>query len=579
MYIDIVPNRRSRPAVLLREAWREGGRVRKRTLANLSKLPMAQIESLRRVLRGEKLVPAGVFKVVSSRTHGHVAAVLKAMAKLGIGRLTGVRCRERALVEAMVAARVLRPDSHVATTRWWRTTTLPELLGVASADEDELSETMDWLLARQPKIEKKLLSRQLGGPDPAFFYPSSRDFEGATCPRPRRRHEGDRQQNELRIHCGLLTTAEGCPVSISVLPGETETPQTPLPPLETVRKHTGVRDLVLVGDPNVVTQECTERLRDLEGVWWLTGLRPGGLRRLLEDGAIEQGQFDGRGLLELTHAHYPGERLLASLDRHVAKSRARQRRRLLQATADALDRVRTQVAHGRLRAKERIARRVGAAANRYGVARHFDLDLAGGRFDFAVNEDQVVAEAALDGLCVVRTNVSARRLSAARALRRYEDVGRVERVFQALDGVDLLTRAVPQQPADCARAHLLLAMLAYYVRWHMEEAWRPLLLSDEDLEIGTSRDRVASAHGSPEGPAEWTFERLPHGVRAHEFQALLDGLGTIVRNTCVAPGDKGPGGEDAADTFEADTEPDEAQQRAYALLDDVDRPAAWIGTR
>ena len=566
MYIDIVPNRTSPPAVLLRESWREGGRIRKRTLANLSSLPMEQVEALRRVLRGEKLVPAGAFKVVDSRHHGHVAAVRTAMKKLGIGKLLGYRrSRERDLVEAMIAARVLRPDSKLATTRWWRTTTLPDLLGVSDADEDDLYAAMDWLLARQAKVEKKLASRHLGENGLVLYDLSSSYFEGKTCPLAARGHNRDKKKGKLQVNYGLLTTEEGCPVSISVFPGNTGDPTTLPPQVQKVREEFGLHEVVLVGDRGMVTQKQIDELRPIEGVRWLTALRPNGLRKLLRDGTIQLDLFDERSLFELTHDDYPGERLVACRNPSLAKARALKRKDLLQATADELSKIRVRVRAGRLGGKDQIALRVGKVINRYRVAKHFDLEFADDRFEFSINEQRVADEAALDGIYVIRTSVPAQRMDADSAVRGYKQLCRVERAFRTLKSIDIRIRPIRHRLARRVRAHIFLAMLAYYVRWHMEEAWRALLFADEDQEARATRDPVAPATRSPEALAKCALKKLPNGDEVHSFRTLLDALSTVVRNTCVAPGDA----PHQDNTFDVDTTPDQAQQRAYDLLQTI----------
>ena len=563
MHIDLVPNRNSKPAVLLRESYREGKKVRKRTLANLSALPMEQVEAIRRVLRGEQLVAVpDLFEVVESFHHGHVQAVLATLKQLEFERLIASRrCRERDLVVAMVAARVLAPHSKLATTRWWHTTTLPERLGVVEASEDDLYEALDWLLARQSAIEQKLAARHLQQGGLVLYDLTSSYFEGKTCPLAALGYNRDRKKGKLQVNYGLLTDARGCPVSVSVFRGNTSDPKTLLPEVSKVRAEFGIHSLVLVGDRGMISQKQIDQLQDLEGMDWITALRSEAIRELVEGGTIQLGLFDERNLFEFTHPDFPHERLMACRNPDLARLRAHKRRELLAATQKELERVRGMVARGRLRGQDAIGVCVGRVVNRYKVAKHFQLGIHERAFAFAIDEAQVAREAALDGIYVIRTSLPAERLTAADSVRAYKDLSKVERALRSFKTVDLHVRPIHHRLADRVRAHIFLAMLAYYVHWHMVEAWRPLLFHDEDQEAKLSRDPVAPAQRSAAARHKAATQQLDDGSEVHSFRTLLTHLSQVVRNVC-----RRKGAAETEPTFVIDTTPNAKQRQAFDLL-------------
>ncbi len=563
MYIASVPNRGSPPAILLREGYRDGGKVKNRTLANLSRWPPAKVELLRRVLRDEPLAPVDtLFEVVASSHHGHVQAVRTTMQRLGLDALIAARpARERELVVAMVAARILEPDSKLATTRWWRTTTLPEDLGVSDADEDALYEAMDWLLERQDRIERKLAARHLRAGGFVLYDLTSSYFEGTTCPLAAFGHNRDGKKGKLQVNYGLLTDARGCPVAVSVFKGNTGDPPTLLPEVQRVRERFGIEHLVVVGDRGMISQTQITALQALDGVDWLTALKTGAMRALVAEGHVQLGLFDERNLFEFSHPDFPGERLVVCRNPELAKLRAHKRQALLDATVRELDKVRGMVARGRLRGREAIGIRVGKVVNKYKVAKHLRLEIDDDRFDFQIDEARVAAEAALDGIYVIRTSVAAERLDAADAVRSYKRLSDVERAFRSLKTIDLKVRPIRHRLEERVRAHIFLCMLAYYVEWHMREAWRPLLFSDEDQAAKQTRDPVAPAKRSAAALRKVHTKVLDDGTPVHSFQTLLKELSSIVRNVC-----RPRGAEPPAPTFEIVTTPSPTQQRAYDLL-------------
>ena len=551
---------------LLRRSFRESGRVKNETLGNLSHLPDAVIDLIRRALHGEQLRPvAEQFAVVRSRHHGHVQAVLAAMKRLGFEQLVASRpSRERALVVALVVARLLWPASKLGTQRWWHVTTLPECLGVADATEDDLYAAMDWLLERQPAIEKKLATRHLREGGFALCDLTSSYFEGTHCSLAARGHDRDGKRDKLQVNYGLLADRAGRPVAVSVFAGNTNDPKTLLPQVDQLRQRFGIQNLAVVGDRGMISQKQIGALRERPGMDWITALRSETIRGLVEGGQLQLGLFDQRNLFELQHPDYPGERLVACRNPELAKLRAHKRQSLLDATSRELEKVRGMVARGRLRGAGTIGVRVGKVVNQYKVGKHFELEIRDQGFDYHRRPEQIEAEAALDGIYVIRTSLPAQRLDAAEVVRTYKSLSDVERAFRCLKTVDLKVRPIYHWTEPRVRAHIFLCLLAYYVEWHMIEAWRPLLFADEDQAAKSRRDPVAPARRSEAALRKVHEKRRDDGGPVHSFQTLLEGLAGIVHNVCRAPG-----ADETASTFTLETQRTPDQQRAYELLDTI----------
>ncbi len=700
MYIAAVPNRGSPPAILLRESYREGRKVKTRTLANLSRLPAQAILVLRRSLKGETLV--GVDEVLSivedgSRPHGHVLAVKTAMKRLGLAELLASRrSRERDRVMAMVAARILEPQSKLATSRWWHSTTLPERFGVADADEDDLYAAMDWLLERQPAIERKLAARHLEHDGLALYDLTSSYFEGVTCPLAALGFPRDGKRGKLQVNYGLLTNRAGIPVAVSVFAGNTGDSTTLLPQVRQLREDFGIERFVLVGDRGMILQKQVDALRELEGIDWISALRTEAIRKLVQDGALQLGLFDERHLFECgDHPDFAGERLVACRNPELARRRAAKRQALLDATSEELQKVQKMVQRGRLRGREAIGEqlrkavgssmmgrhvrfdlrddgfdvliddeevaadatrttvaeleklrqqiergrlhgrkaitarldqvlarrkvgqhfrvevrdrgfefaidvravvaeataplrrklervrqrvergqlhgqdaigvRVGKIINKYKVAKHFVLDIRDDGFDFSIDEAKVAAEAALDGIYVVRTSLPRERMDGDETVRSYKLLSQVERAFRSFKTLDLKVRPIGHHLEHRVRAHIFLCMLAYYVQWHMTEAWRPLLFCDEDQAAKAHRDPVAPAKRSAAALRKAASKRLDDGSPVHSFHTLLYSLTTVVRNIC-----RRVGAPPEEPTFEMVTPPNSKQQQAYDLLNAIE---------
>lgn len=551
---------------LLRRSFRDGQKVKNETVGNLSRLPEPLIEVIRRALRGETFVSVGErLQVVCSKPHGHVQAVRAAMQRLGFESLIASRASpERDRVCAMVAARVLAPHTKLATTRWWHTTTLAQEYAVEAADENELYAAMDWLLERQGAIERKLAARHLKEGALALYDLSSSYFEGTHCPLAKLGHDRDGKKHKLQVNYGLLTSQAGCPVAVSVYEGNTGDAKTLMPQVKKLREEFGLTQVVLVGDRGMISHKAIKELRELEGLSWITALKSTQIRSLVEGETLQLGLFDERNLMELAHPDYPGERLVACRNPQLAKLRAHKRHALLEATEKELQKVRASVAAGRLKGSDKIGLRVGRVVNKYKVAKHFELTIEDRRFEFKVLEEQVAAEAALDGIYVIRTSVPKKRMSAADAVRNYKALANVERAFRALKTVDLKVRPIHHRLENRVRAHIFLCMLAYYIEWHLIEAWRPLLFADEDQAAKAERDPVAPAERSEEALQKVLTHTLPDGTPAHSLRTLLEDLSTIVRNTCRTPGPVERSG-----TFDLITTPTAKQRQALELIDTI----------
>lgn len=551
---------------LLRRSYREGGKVKKETIANLTPLGDEIVELIRRALRGQEMVPVeDVFEITGSRHHGHVQAVVEAMSRLGMAKLLDSRkSRERSLVLAMIAQQVLEPSSKLAMSRCWHTTTLPEIFGVQDEDEDDLYAAMNWLLDRQKRIEKKLAGRHLENGSLVLYDLTSSYFEGKTCRLAKLGHNRDGKKGKLQVNYGVITDRRGCPVAVSVYDGDTGDPTTLVEQAERVHKEFGIEHMVLVGDRGMITQRQIDVLKEMSGVDWITALRTEAIRQLVEGGAVQFGLFDERNLFEFTHPDYPGERLVACRNPEMAMRRREKRQSLIEATKKELDKVQRMVGSGRLKGKDKIGVRVGRVVNKYKVAKHFELTIGEGCFSYKLNKKRIDREAALDGIYVVRTSLPESRMKAAETVLSYKRLSEVERAFRSLKSIDLLVRPIRHHKVDRVRAHIFLCLLAYYVQWHMFEAWRPLLFSDEDLEAKERRDPVEPAKRSEGALEKIHTKKLPNGDTVHSFRTLLKDLSTIVRNSCRR---KGAGENEGC--FTIDTTPSASQQRALDLIKQI----------
>jgi len=568
MYIDVVPNRNSPPAVLLREAWREGKKTRKRTVANLSDWPPERIETFRRVLRDEPLVsPHDLFTTQKSLPHGHVQAVLEMIGRLKLDRLISAeRCRERDLVVAMIVQRLIDPCSKLATTRAWHSTTLAEELGVGEATEDDLYEAMDWLLDRQGRIEKKLAARHLREGGLVLYDVSSSFYEGRTCPLAQLGHDRDGKKGLPIIVYGVMTNGEGCPVAVSVYAGNTGDPTTVADQIEKLRMRFGLSRVVMVGDRGMLTQPQIDKLKQHPGLGWITALTSTAIRELLKQGALQLSLLDQKNLAEISAPDYPGERLMVCHN-PVLEERRRKREALLKATEKSLEKISKEVAQRKkksLTAAE-IGLKVGKVLGRYKMGKHFACKIGEGRFAWNRRVESIEQEEKLDGIYVLRTSEPVERLSAEETVRSYKSLAEVERAFRCLKGIDLLVRPIRHRSEDRVPAHIFLCVLAYYVEWHLRRAWAPLLFEDEERrEERKRRDPILPAKPSDSAERKKRSHQTADGLPVHSSASLLRELASRARVTYALKPQKAE--EKTNLTFRQVPEPTPVQARAYELL-------------
>ncbi len=550
---------------LLRRTFRVGFQVKHETLGNISHLPPDLIDLIRRSLGGEKFLPASqAFLVERNLPHGHVQAILGSMRRLGLDTLLASKpSRQRDLVMAMIAERLLYPCSKLATTRLWQTTTLAEELKVAEATEDDLYQALDWFLARQARIEKKLAQRHLQDGSLVLYDVSSSYYEGHTCPLARLGHNRDGKRGLPIIVYGLLTDSEGRPVAVDVYPGDTGDPTTVPGQVEKLRQRFGLSRVVLVGDRGMLTEVQIGKLKQHPGLGWISALRGPAIRELVESGSLQPSLFDEMNLAEIRSPDYPGERLVACFNPLLADERRRKRGELIEATEKDLGKIAAQVKR-RTRTplgEVEIALKAGKVLNRYKVGKHFALTIADGLFGWTRREESMRRESELDGVYVVRTSEPKRLCSAEDTVRRYKSLAQVERAFRSLKGMDLRIRPIHHHAEDHVRAHILLCMLAFYVEWHMRRDLAPLLFQDEELSQNRPRrDPVAPAECSASAQAKKMDRLTADGFPVHSFDTLLRELATRCRNTCRIPA------EPSAATFQQLTQPTPLQSRAFQLL-------------
>ena len=573
MYVERVPNRSSPPAILLRESYRRGAHVKKRTIANLSSWPAAKIDALRAVLRGATVMATPLdeaFDVIRTRPHGHVAAVWGTVHKLDLHRvLSSSRRRERDLVEAMLVERILSPRSKLATARALRAetqcSTLGEVLGIGPVDEDDLYRALDWLLARQGRIEDALARKHLQEGTLALYDVTSTYFEGHASALARFGHSRDGKADRPQIVVGLLCTADGCPIAIEVFPGNTGDPTTLRPQLEKLRQRFELQRVVVVGDRGMITSaRIAGDLQGVDGLDWITALRAPQIQQLAaDDGPLQLSLFDERDLAEITSPAFPSERLIACRNPPLAAERRRKRDALLAATETKLAAIvaATHRPTRPLRGPDAIGLRVGRVLARSKVGKHFRIAIQDDTLRVERDEPGIEREARLDGIYVIRTSVPARALDSEQVVRSYKQLASVERAFRSLKSVDLKLRPIYHWTDDRIRAHVFLCMLAYYVEWHMRRTLAPILFDDED------RDAAASARASIVAPAQVSARAQRKAARkrtdeddpVHSFQTLLRDLSTIAKNR-VQPRTEG------APCFDVVTRPTPLQQRALELL-------------
>lgn len=564
MYIDIVPNRNSPPAILLRRVRREGGKMVKETIANLSAIPLDVIEVLRMALRGTKLVPnEQCYAIERSLPHGHVEAVLGMMRQCNMETLLASRpCRERDLVMAMIAQRLVDPCSKLATTRQWHATSLAGELGVADANENELYAALDWLLARQDRIERKLAKRHLTEGAHVLFDVSSSSYHGHCCPLAMRGHNRDGEKLPSIVY-GLLADGEGRPVAVDVYPGNTADPKTVPDQVDKLRLRFGLKCVVLVGDRGMLTQARIDAIKHYPQLGWISALRSPAIAELVERGEVQMSLFDKHHLAEIHSDAYPDERLVVCYNPLLEEDRRRTRQELLDATEKELKRIEAQV---KRRTKtpltaDEIGLKVGKVIGRFNVGKHFDLDIRDGHFTFARKTERIEQEQALDGIYIIRARKDRQELSPEDTVRTYKSLGQVEQAFHCMKSLDIRIRPIHHHTVAHVKAHIFICMLAYYVEWHMRKALTPVLFQDDELDVARwVRDPVAPAQPSQTVQKKKKTKKTHDGWPVHSYQTLLNELATRCKNTCRV----GEGKNVAR--FTQLTEPTAFQRHVFALL-------------
>jgi transposase len=551
--------------VLLRRSFRVGQAVKHETLGNLSHLPERLIDIVRRSLQGEAFASTSErFRIIRSLPHGHVQAVLGMITKLGLPNLLAAKpSRQRNLVVALIAERLLFPASKLATTRHWHSTTLAAELGVADASVDELYQAMDWLLTRQPAIEKQLAGQHLGERALVLYDVSSSFYEGHTCPLAHYGHDRDGKKGLPIIVYGLLTDGDGRPVAVDVYPGNTGDPKTVPDQVDKLRARFQLQRVVLAGDRGMLTQTQIDNLRAHPGLGWISALRSQDIQALLADGCLERSLFDEVDLAEITASDFPGERLIACYNPLLAERRRSKRTALLERTEKELTRLAAAVSRRTTKplTQTEIALKAGRVVHRWKVAKHFTLTIADGVFGWVRRHEVIAQEEQLDGIYVIRTSEPKRRLSSADSVRCYKRLALVERAFRSLKGIDLMVRPIYHRVEPRVRAHIFLCMLAYYVEWHLRQAWAPLLFADEELaEDRATRDPVKPAESSATAQAKKQARHNAAGQPVHSFRTLLAELATRCRNTCQV------NAASAEARFEQLTEATPLQSEALHLL-------------
>jgi hypothetical protein len=544
MYVERIPNRNSPPAILLRESYREGDKIKKRTLANLSDWPAAKIEALRRVLRDEAVAPPDhqALSILRSLPHGHVAAALGTLRKLGLDRILSQRGRqprrEVALCMAMIVARLIDPASKLATARGLddetATYSLGQLLELGNVDEQELYQALDWLVGQQERIERALARRHLRHGTLVLYDVTSTYFEGRTCPLAKLGYSRDGKRHKLQIVFGLLCTAEGCPVAVEVFEGNVGDPSTLQGQISKLKQRFDLDRVVLIGDRGMITEARIEETVKPAGLNFITALRAPAIRSLAEAGTIQLSLFDQRDLAEITSPDYPHERLVACRNPLLADERARKRDELLDATEQDLLRVQARVRRAKrpLRGKDKIALAVGAVINHYKVAKHFTVTITDDDLTFERKIEQIDAETLLDGIYVLRTDLKPDTLDATSTVKAYKQLATVERAFRSLKTVDIEVRPIHHRRANRVRAHVMLCMLAYYLEWHLRRALEPILFEDHDKTAAEAARTsiVAKAERSHAADRKAATKRTDDGLPVHSFRSLLADLATVTRN-------------------------------------------------
>lgn len=565
MFIDIIPNRNSKPTTLLREAWRDGKKTFKRTVANISHWPQAKVNALRAVLQNKPLVPRDeLFAIEKTIPHGHVKAILGTIKKLGLDKIISSKpCKERDLAVALIADRLLHPCSKLATSRMLNSTTLGEELSITNADEDDLYEAMDWLLKRQSRIENKLAKSHLLEESLVLYDVSSSYYEGHTCPLIAFGHNKDKKAGKKIIVYGVMTDPEGRPVAVDVYPGNTGDPSTVEDQTNKLRDRFKLSRIILVGDRGMLTQTQIDTLENYPGIGWISALRSESIRELAKKDYIQLSLFDKQDLAEISSPDFPGERLIVCYNPILAERRHYKRISLLEATEKKLDKVVNEVNRRTRKTlkQDEIGIKVGKILDRYKVGKHFKLTIKDNYFKYERNQEAIEQESKIDGIYVIRTSEPKATMSAEDTVRNYKSLSLAERSFRCMKGVDILVRPIRHYTEDRVRAHIFICMLTYYVEWHMRKALAPLLFDDEELDHHRqTRDPVKPAATTDSAKMKKKVRKTKDGLPIHSFSTLLVDLGTLCKNKCRIK--SSPDEEH----FYQETEMSSLQKKAFNLL-------------
>jgi transposase len=566
MYIESVPNRNSNPAILLRESYREGNKVLKRTLANLTKWPKPLVDNLKILIKNKDAVVADKsnFIVEQSLPHGHVEAVLGTIRKLKLDKIiSSTPCKELDLVLTMIAERLIHPCSKLATTRLWHTTTLATQLAVSDADVDELYDAMDWLLQRQARIEKKLAANHLAENSLVLYDISSSYYEGSSCCLAQLGHNRDNKKGRAIIVYGVLTDGDGRPISIDVYPGNTADSSTVPDQVEKVRNRFKLSQVVLVGDRGLLPQTQIDKLKDYPGIGWISALKSCAIKKLVEQQQLQLSLFDQQNIAEIESPDYPGERLIACYNPLLAEERKQKRLALLAATEKELNRILTQIERRTKTplTESEIGLKVGKILNKYNMAKHFQLIIKDNYLKWERNQPNINHEQLLDGIYVIRTRESSQKISAEDTVRSYKNLSLVERAFRCLKGIDILIRPIRHHTEDHVRAHIFICMLAYYIEWYMRKALAPILFHDEELELNKKiSNPVMPAQSSPSAKIKKITKQTTGQLTVHSFETIMQELGTKCRNRCRFRFVEG------SPAFYTYTELNPVQKKAFQLL-------------
>ena len=566
MYIENVPNRNSNPAILLRESYREGSKVRKRTLANLTKWPTLLVDKLRILIKNKDAVVADTsnFIVEQSLPHGHVEAVLGTIRKLNLDKIiSSTPCRTLNLVLAMIAERLIHPCSKLATTRLWHTTTLAKELSVEDAKVDELYDAMDWLLKRQNSIEKKLAANHLAENSLVLYDVSSSYYEGRTCPLVQFGHNRDKKKGLPIIVYGVLADSDGRPISIDVYPGNKSDPSTVPDQVEKIRNRFKLSQIVLVGDRGMLPQTQIDKLKDYPGIGWISALKSSAIKKLVEQQHLQLSLFDQQNIAEIDSPDYPDERLIACYNPFLAEERKHNRSVLLAATEQQLNKILNQIERRTKTplTESEIGIKVGKILNKYKMAKHFAIIIKDNFLKWERNEEKITTEQMLDGIYVIRTSESSQKISAEDTVRSYKNLSSVERAFRCLKGIDVLIRPIRHRTEDHVRAHIFICMLAYYLEWHMRKALAPILFHDEEIDLNKKiSNPVTPAQISPSAKRKKITKKTAEQLPVHSFETIVQELGTKCRNRCRVKFAEG------SPSFYIYTELNPVQKKALQLL-------------